>query len=112
MSSSTPQPSIIRLQPRATEYAVALGQVVVLEIDENPTTGYRWDLEAEPRGSITVLSDSFAQSVAVPGAGGVRTWTLEVGKGPEIRLTATLRQSWDRAAPPQRSAAAILKVGG
>jgi predicted secreted protein len=86
------------------------GEDIVVEADENPTAGYRWQLAIEPAGAAEVLDDSFAASGDTPGAGGRRRWTVRVHAGPRIQLTASLRRPWERDAKAERTATATLIV--
>jgi len=74
---------------------VALGELVALQLPENPTTGYRWAVETA--GSLTLVADSFAAGNARPGVGGVRRfeWRVTTPGTHELRLVH--RREWEAA---------------
>ena len=71
--------------------AVRTGDRLVVRLAENPTTGYRWELQAADPTVLALESSSFEPpATSVPGAGGRRTFKfLAVGPGAtELRLAA------------------------
>jgi inhibitor of cysteine peptidase len=59
--------------------AVPAGAEVVLELPENPTTGFRWSL---PEGEgLSVIEDTNLQAGDGVGAGGLRVLRLRVTSG-------------------------------
>ena len=89
---------------------VAQGGELVVEAEENPTTGYVWQLAAEPPEGLEVLEDSSVPSGPAPGSGGLRRWRVRVGKGPRVLLRATLQRPWESASSAQRTATATVIV--
>jgi inhibitor of cysteine peptidase len=53
------------------------GEPIVIRLEENPTTGYRWRLDEFPEGKLRVVSDEFKVVHDAYGAGGVRELTFE-----------------------------------
>ncbi|MBU1050363.1 protease inhibitor I42 family protein [Candidatus Bipolaricaulota bacterium] len=47
--------------------SVKLGDIIVLRLDENPTTGYQWEIAAS--GTLDVLGDRMEPGSAVGGTG-------------------------------------------
>ncbi len=77
------------------------GQILVLKLSSNPTTGYDWeivDLNAailEQVGEVEYKSDS-----ALIGSGGVNTYTFKaVGSG-NTQLSLVYHRSWEKDIPP------------
>jgi predicted secreted protein len=67
---------------------VTTGQEIVVRLEENPTTGYRWIVD-ELVGHLTTVSSEFeAPGTQRPGAGGHRVIALRAsGSGPaELRV--------------------------
>ena len=61
----------------------------LVQLKENPTTGYRWVMEMEPEGVLQLIVDAYAQEDApegVDGAGGVHNWVLCALREGEARL--------------------------
>lgn len=73
------------------------GDVVVIRLAENPTTGYRWEVAGGP-----VLSgDEFFPAGEAPGAGGERVLRFSLAGPGTTRFSAVLGRQWETEAPPQ-----------
>jgi len=73
------------------------GDMVIIRLAENPTTGYRWEIAAGP-----VLSgDEFAVAGGAPGAGGERVLRFSVAGPGRTQVSAVLRRQWESGATPQ-----------
>jgi predicted secreted protein len=73
------------------------GDVIILELEENPGTGYSWDLAGLP-GFVTVAESS--QEAATPprlGAPGVRRFRLVATATGQGTIEGHLRRPWDPA---------------
>ena len=68
------------------------GDTIVLTLDENPTTGYRWIMQVSD--GLKIAHDVYEQQAGTQnlvGAGGTRTWTIDVtGSG-----TLTIRGAYE-----------------
>jgi predicted secreted protein len=100
----------IVLAESPASYTVRAGDTVTVEVEEHPTTGYVWELEARPAEAVAVDAAPSDGGAEVPGSGGRRRWRVKVLRGPVVRLEAFLRRPWERAAPPAKSASAVLTV--
>jgi inhibitor of cysteine peptidase len=76
-----------------TAIDVPVNDSFALELEENPTTGYRWDFEADP--GLEVLSSNFAsnQSGAI-GGGGMRQVMIRATQAGSFVLRGRLWRSW------------------
>jgi inhibitor of cysteine peptidase len=64
-----------------------------VELEENPTTGYRWDFEADP--GLEVISSVFTPGQAGgAGAGGSRQLQLRADGPGQFMLRGKLWRSW------------------
>lgn len=71
------------------------GDVIILELEENLSTGYSWDLARLP-GFVTVTESS--QEAATPprlGAPGVRRFRLAATATGQGTIEGHLRRPWD-----------------
>ena len=75
--------------------------IEMLEIDqsydgrtENPTTGYRWELQSALDPALSLEDDSFARAGTAPGAGGLRSWRFRATRAGVFRLGLALKRSW------------------
>jgi inhibitor of cysteine peptidase len=90
------------------ERAVAVGDDVVVRLEENRTTGFRWNLDL-PDG-VALVDDAFeAPSPGRPGQGGVHCFRLRAAGPGQYRLAAGLRRSWGDG-DPQRTVEFPIRV--
>jgi len=67
---------------------------ILLCLAENPTTGYRWELEDVDSKVLQVGGSSFDQDSVAAGVGGIRTFHCEtIGNG-VTKLRAKLWRPW------------------
>lgn len=62
----------------------------MIRLIENPTTGYRWEIEENPDGVLRMIVDKYEQdlsSQSATGGGGVHTWVYSGEKAGETTLT-------------------------
>jgi predicted secreted protein len=80
---------------------VAVGAGICIELNENPATGYTWNM---PELDGQVLSLETDETVPFPGAGigggGVRRFLLRARKPGTARLRLAYRRSWETDVPP------------
>jgi predicted secreted protein len=75
----------------------ALGDTVVVRLDEIPTSGYRWQVDDVDPSILEGLGDDFKPSPAGGlGGGGQHEFRfLAVGTGDRCPLRLILRRAWD-----------------
>ena len=74
-----------------------IGDSIVIELPENPTTGYVWTLDVNEATGIAHLADSryTERTESGIGGGGMRTFTVKV-KSPGIEtISMKLRRQWE-----------------
>jgi predicted secreted protein len=75
-------------------YTVTRNQVVKIQINENPTTGYQW--EPSVSSGIQIIDDSYQASTSGRmGAGGIRTWTLKMTAAGDQEFNANYKRPWE-----------------
>jgi inhibitor of cysteine peptidase len=75
---------------------VRTGDELLLRLDENPTTGYRWVLEGDVHPVLEVLDVQYVQPPATGlGRGGQRVWTLRAKSSGSVGLLLELRRAWE-----------------
>ena len=68
-------------QADGKDVALAIGEELTLTLRENPTTGYRWDVEKPGTPACELTSDDFVPpSGAAAGAGGHHRWRFRGAK--------------------------------
>ena len=72
---------------------VAVGEAIRLDLPENPTTGYQWDLEEN--ASLSLVSTSYVPRVEpAVGGGGTRQFIVSPTTQGESTLSAVHRRAW------------------
>ena len=67
--------------------------VIKVRLNENPTTGFSWNISASP--GIQVLSSSYLSSAPGRfGAGGTHTWVLKITGTGTQQFTGVYKQPW------------------
>jgi inhibitor of cysteine peptidase len=85
-------------------------QTVELRLAENPTTGYRWQLDLGPDPNCKLLSDQYTAAGAAPGGGGEHTWIIQATAPGVCALRLRYQRTWERAAPAAKTFAVSLHV--
>ena len=78
--------------------ALDRGQHVVLQLEDNPTTGYRWEvIEGE---GLDVEMDYEVASTSAVGGGGQRTFHITFPHVGSFRLFLKRHRSWEQDVEP------------
>ncbi|MFK4067227.1 protease inhibitor I42 family protein [Streptomyces sp. NPDC029674] len=87
-----------------------MGDLVVVTLRENPTTGHLWLLASGAPDVFAGQGDQFAPGATTAlGAGGARTFTFRAYAVGRAKLELHLRRSWwDTTAPVARFALAVV----
>jgi len=81
---------------------VAPGDRLEVQLEENPTTGFRWYIDGDENGVLILENDVFThRSSGVSGAGGTRELVFKVAKQGKVTLHASYRRSWEKQKPSQ-----------
>jgi inhibitor of cysteine peptidase len=77
---------------------VAPGSRVLLRLPENPSTGYRWELEPLEGDALKRQADTYQPPATLaPGAGGVRVFDFLARSPGNVVLRLRLRRPWEPA---------------
>jgi inhibitor of cysteine peptidase len=79
------------------------GAEVDVVLDENPTTGYRWEVLTDGAPAVTLVGDTFVAGGRVPGRGGRRSFRLRAGTAGSAVFRLALRRGWQTGAAPTRT---------
>ena len=82
------------------EVVARVGDAIVVQLPENPTTGFRWGL-ASPGDNILELARDEFQAAAHTGVGGggLRMLRFAVKRAGSVRIQLKLSRSWESGAP-------------
>lgn len=84
-----------------SSFNLHVGDVVVLRLAENPTTGYRWDI-IQAQGFELEADDFTNAPAAGVGHGGERALRFKATAVGAARIEAALRRSWETVVPQRR----------
>ena len=76
---------------------VGVGDLFVIVLDENPTTGFCWHFSVEPEGAIKFKSDQFiiTQSKDMVGVPGLHEFIFEAVEPGSARLEFVYYRPWE-----------------
>ncbi|WP_445548438.1 protease inhibitor I42 family protein [Frankia sp. CiP1_Cm_nod1] len=72
---------------------VRVGEPVVCELPETPTTGYRWQAQTDP-ALLRAIGDRYEGPTEPRGAGGMRIFTFEPLQPGPVLLRLVKKRSW------------------
>jgi inhibitor of cysteine peptidase len=82
-------------------YLVSVGDWIVIHLDENPTTGYRWGDESPIPDFLERCGDDFSSSEkAGIGSSGIRTMRFRASTSGRGKVSLRLCRDWERQAAP------------
>ncbi|MET8975729.1 protease inhibitor I42 family protein [Streptomyces sp. NPDC004539] len=97
----------VRVSSQDTRVSVRAGDDLVVELPENATTGFRWEVTSLDGLELTGDDHTPAPTVTV-GAGGTRVLRLRAEKAGEGRLELVYRRPWE--AEGERAGEYALRV--
>lgn len=75
---------------------VKQGNYIIVQLAENPTTGYQWNLTTTPGLLVTNTSyETSDKTGKLMGAGGTRTWDITAIATGKQKITAVYGRSWE-----------------
>lgn len=90
---------------------VTVGETVLLQLAETPSTGYRWSIEASPRDTIEIIESRWiAPDGGGVGAEGKREFRIRIKAPGEIRLGLKLWREWQGEGSVTQHCEIILRV--
>ncbi len=99
-ASPTPSPTATPILPVYNEsdnnktVALALGSPFIVRLDENPTTGYSWNVSVT--GGLNITDDTFIPPTSgLIGAGGIHTWSMLTTKTGLQEFSGVYMRSWE-----------------
>jgi predicted secreted protein len=73
---------------------INVNEMLILELAENPTTGYRWQIMLN-EGIEIISSDFMLNTTIAVGGGGMRSFTMKVAAPGTFHLSVKLRHPWE-----------------
>jgi predicted secreted protein len=80
---------------------LAVGSTLVVDLEENVTTGFSWAVKGEAPAVLKSMSDEqkAAETTGVVGAAGRHTWEYQATKVGEGTLTLVYARPWESVQP-------------
>lgn len=98
---------------RGKTVEIHTGDTLVVRLDENPTTGYAWALEAHEEVVVTLHSTVYVpSSPSAVGGGGQRIFTFKGEQEGRVTLRFALRRTWAGEGAVLDDFAVTLEVQG
>lgn len=82
---------------------MTVGESLEIRLQENPTTGFRWQLIADDGAVCALISDAFEGPGGPLGRGGEHGWLFKALEPGECDIEFHYRRRWMSAAKPVRT---------
>jgi inhibitor of cysteine peptidase len=101
VSGNAEPPAIITEADAGHLIALRIGRELVLNLESNPSTGYRW-VQADTETPVLIVfgKPAYKQGSPLPGAGGVESWTFRAVERGAQTLKFEYRRPWEKNTPP------------
>jgi inhibitor of cysteine peptidase len=78
-------------------FELSLGQSFLIQLNENPTTGYRWEVSKTDADLVKLTEDKYLQNFdSATGGGGVRIFTFTANSVGEDQIQLKHRRFWEK----------------
>ncbi len=88
--------------------SATIGDMLILKLPENPTTGYRWVVQTTK--NLAQVGDDFFTKAVSAGAGGERCLRFAVQSQGEAQILAGLKRSWEADKVPNTVFKAVVDI--
>lgn len=108
-----PRNVAITLADDGAQVDLEVGDTLTIRLPENPTTGFRWEIEPLDSAVLELEDDSF-DLVSKPsiGSGGTRAFTLRATSLGSSRIQLVHRRAWELERPALQTFSLVVNVGG
>ncbi|MBV9885536.1 MAG: protease inhibitor I42 family protein [Acidobacteria bacterium] len=88
-----------------------VGDGVKLTLEENPTTGYRWEFTSRPEPACVIVKDEYvANANGLAGSGGVHDWDFRAVDKGTCSMSLVYQRPWEKDTAPARKFALTIAV--
>lgn len=88
--------TVILQTDREKTFQVSQDDVVLIRLEENPTTGYRWEVDAVDDRVVELQNSNYSMATeSGVGGGGVRTFTFKAKSPGTGSIRLKLRRAWE-----------------
>jgi inhibitor of cysteine peptidase len=87
---------IITSADEGVSHDAEVGQIASLQLEENPSTGYRWAMEISPREAVELLESRWLRGDSKGvGAAGMREIRVRFTSRGEVHIHLKLWRAWE-----------------
>ncbi len=87
------------------------GETFTVKLDENPTTGYSWNMTVD--NGLQVVSDRYVPSEPqLMGSGGYHEWTIKAVDNGTYKVKGVYRRPWEPITGSEQRYTLTVKVAG
>jgi inhibitor of cysteine peptidase len=100
--SSTPAALNVDDSYSGGQVELSVGQLLVVTLNSNPSTGYSWSLAQNSDSSVLteIGNEYIAPQTTLVGAGGKEEWTFKALKKGTSSISMEYRRPWETGTPP------------
>ena len=91
-------------------FAVRAGDLIVITLPENPTTGYRWSAGSLDSSLLSQEAHDFHPGAPGVGSGGTVVWRFRAKREGRTRLELRKVRSWESGTEPSGQFAVSLEI--
>lgn len=86
------------------------GCTIIIQLPENPTTGYSWEMDTGGLKEISseFVADSGAEGLV--GAGGIHKWEFSADKKGTYTIKGIYKRSWEETTPEDKTWTVTVSV--
>jgi inhibitor of cysteine peptidase len=104
--------SVVSIHQQSGEtISVGVGQHFAVQLPANPTTGFSWQLTADPGGQVQVLGHTYVAATPQQiGSGGNELFTFQAVSAGTTTLAFGYSRPWETGVAPAQTATFPVKV--
>ena len=103
LSAGAPKMVEVDDSSNGREVFLRVGEILKVSLNENATTGFRWEIHAHPEMLRETEGEKVDAPEGPPGRGGVRHFYFEAVHRGSGELQMEYRRNWEHAAKPART---------
>jgi inhibitor of cysteine peptidase len=90
------QDLLLTAKDNGKSFSASLGNTIVIKIPENPTTGFRWELEEFDNSALEMQASDFSsKSTILTGSGGEKSFTIKTKQIGQTSISLKLWRDWE-----------------
>jgi inhibitor of cysteine peptidase len=86
---------VIVQSDQASKFEAHPGDSILIRVPENPTTGYRWELDVADDQIMALQDSDYSGASKASIGGGTRTFSLKARRQGTVRVRLRLRRGWE-----------------